>query len=447
MRDSYEIEAQRSSELAELRQRVVELTALEAERQQAEQVLQQRSRDLTQLYRASQTLAATLDLRQVMQRLLQLVTEIVGAQGCSVWLWNEERADELVCQAVFHPGLEHPPAGVRLPSGQGVVGWVAQTGKTARVSRAHQDLRFYPGVDAQTGFRTLSLLAVPLRAQDAVIGAMEAVNKLKGEFDEHDQALLETLANAAATAIDNARLVEALRRSNAEMEARNQDLDAFAHTVAHDLKNPMGLIIGFAELLQLGPDDLPEDEQQRAVRTIGQSARKINNIIDELLLLAEVRQVDVRTVPLDMASIVTGAQRRLGDMIEKHQAEISLPPAWPLALGYAPWIEEVWVNYMGNAIKYGGQPPRVELGATLSIPSAGEHVRFWVRDNGPGIAPEDQARLFTPFTRLDQVRARGHGLGLSIVRRIVEKLGGQVGVESCIDQGSLFYFTLPGARP
>ena len=444
MRDSYEIEAQRSSELAELRQRVVELTALEAERQQAEQELQQRSRDLTQLYRASQKLAATLDLRQVMQRLLQLVTEIVGAQGCSVWLWNEEHADELICQAVFHPGLEHPPTGVRLPSGQGVVGWVAQNGKTARVSRAPQDLRFFPGVDAQTGFRTLSLLAVPLRVQDAVIGAMEVVNKLKGEFDEHDQALLEMLANAAAIAIDNARLVEALRRSNAELEARNQDLDAFAHTVAHDLKNPMGLIVGFAELLQRGPDDLPEDEQQRAVRTIGQSARKINNIIDELLLLAEVRQVDVRTAPLDMASIVTGAQRRLGDMIEKHQAEISLPPAWPRAPGYAPWVEEVWANYMSNAIKYGGQPPRVELGADWQSDGT---VRFWVRDNGQGIAPEDQARLFTPFTRLDQVRARGHGLGLSIVRRIVEKLGGQVGVESGIDQGSLFYFTLPGARP
>jgi len=99
---------------------------------------------------------------------------------------------------------------------------------------------------------------------------------------------------------------------------------------------------------------------------------------------------------------------------------------------------------MSNAIKYGGQPPRVELGADWQSDGT---VRFWVRDNGQGIAPEDQARLFTPFTRLDQVRARGHGLGLSIVRRIVEKLGGQVGVESGIDQGSLFYFTLPGARP
>jgi signal transduction histidine kinase len=72
-------------------------------------------------------------------------------------------------------------------------------------------------------------------------------------------------------------------------------------------------------------------------------------------------------------------------------------------------------------------------------------VRFWIRDNGPGLTPEEQTRLFTPFTRLDQAHAKGHGLGLSIVRRIVEKLGGQVGVESKVGQGSLFTFTLPGA--
>ncbi len=121
--------------------------------------------------------------------------------------------------------------------------------------------------------------------------------------------------------------------------------------------------------------------------------------------------------------------------------EISLPDTWPVALGYAPWIEEVWANYMSNAIKYGGQPPRLELGATRQVD---DMIRFWVRDNGPGLTPEDQEALFTPFTRLDQVRATGHGLGLSIARRIVENLDGQVGVESEPDQGSLFYFTLPG---
>ena len=101
----------------------------------------------------------------------------------------------------------------------------------------------------------------------------------------------------------------------------------------------------------------------------------------------------------------------------------------------------MWVNYLSNGIKYGGRPPRVELGATVQPDGM---VRFWVRDNGPGILLEEQARLFTLFTRLDQVQVKGHGLGLSIARRIVEKLGGQVGTESEIGQGSVFSFTLPG---
>jgi len=113
-----------------------------------------------------------------------------------------------------------------------------------------------------------------------------------------------------------------------------------------------------------------------------------------------------------------------------------------VAVGYEQWVEEVWVNYVSNAIKYGGQPPRVELGAETQPHGL---VRFWVRDNGPGISPEEQARLFTPFTRLDQACVKGHGLGLSIARRIVERLGGQVAVESAVGPGSVFSFTLPAA--
>ncbi len=174
----------------------------------------------------------------------------------------------------------------------------------------------------------------------------------------------------------------------------------------------------------------------------------MDNIIDELLLLARLREVEAEIGPLDMASIVDEAQKRLAYMIEDYQAEIVLPPAedWPAALGYGPWVEEVWVNYLSNALKYGGRPPRIELGFSILDFELSTGICFWLRDNGPGLTPEEQVRLFTPFTRLNQVRAKGHGLGLSIVRRIVEKLGGQVGVESETGQGSVFSFTLPGVK-
>jgi signal transduction histidine kinase len=275
-------------------------------------------------------------------------------------------------------------------------------------------------------------------------GVLEAVNKQGGGFDEHDRVLVETIATLAAIAIENASLVEALRLQTSRLEAHNEELDAFAHTVAHDLKNPIGLITSLAGLLELDYAGLTEAERQGLARSILRSAHKMDNIIEELLLLAGVRKTTVQAWPLDMLAIIGEAKRRLEDMIEKYQAQITLANVdqWPVVLGYAPWVEEVWVNYISNALKYGGHPSLVELGATIQSDG---FVRFWVRDNGPGLSTKDQAQLFTPFTRLSQARARGQGLGLSIVRRIVEKLGGQVGVESqgVPGQGSVFYFTLP----
>ena len=156
--------------------------------------------------------------------------------------------------------------------------------------------------------------------------------------------------------------------------------------------------------------------------------------------------MQVELQPLDVADIAAKAAHRLNRMIDQYQAVIDWPAAssWPWVLGYGPWVEEVWVNYLSNAIKYGGRPPRVQMGAA---PAGGGMVRFWVRDNGPGLLPDERARLFVPFERLGQVRVTGHGLGLSVARRITEKMGGQVGVQSdgVPGQGSTFIFALPAA--
>lgn len=228
----------------------------------------------------------------------------------------------------------------------------------------------------------------------------------------------------------------------AELIERNEELDAFAHTAAHDIKSPMAVISGYADLLVEAHDDLPPEKRIEALQSISRGTQKIVNIIDELLLLAGVRKTEVELAPIDMARVVHEARQRVEYMLEEHHARVLLPAAWPAAWGYAPWIEEVWVNYLTNACKYGGRPPRIELGADAWQESL---ARFWVRDNGQGLSADDQARLFTPFTRLDQARARGHGLGLSIVRRIVEKQGGQVGVSSSgvPGEGCTFYFALP----
>jgi two-component system cell cycle sensor histidine kinase/response regulator CckA len=241
---------------------------------------------------------------------------------------------------------------------------------------------------------------------------------------------------------EQVRAREALTQYAAELETRNAELDAFSHTVAHDLKDPLSTVLGCAQMLRDYWPTMSDQDRTKFLTIVSGLGLQACNIVDELLLLATVRSSEVATEPLHMASIVRKAEQRLSYRASEAQAEIVLPESWPIALGYGPWVEEVWVNYISNAIKYGGSPPHIKLGATAQSDG---YLRFWVRDDGPGIAAEDQARLFMPFTQLDQIRVQGHGLGLSIVRRIMEKLGGEVGVESTVGKGSTFYFTLPRA--
>lgn len=237
-----------------------------------------------------------------------------------------------------------------------------------------------------------------------------------------------------------------LRQYTLHLQQQNAELDAFAHTVAHDLKTPLNPIIGFAELLNRHYAPQLNEELRDYLQVIARSGHKMVNIIDELLLLAEVRKANVQIKPLNMAKIMAEAQQRLSYMIEEYQAEVILPSEWPEAVGYGPWVEEVWVNYLSNGLKYGGRPPCLQVGGTRQTD---HNVCFWVRDNGLGLTPEAQAKLFTPFTQLEQTRAAGHGLGLSIVRRIVQRLGGRVGVVSkgMPGYGSVFYFILPAKVP
>jgi signal transduction histidine kinase len=186
--------------------------------------------------------------------------------------------------------------------------------------------------------------------------------------------------------------------------------------------------------------DITRDELQEYLGQLRSTAYQMNTIISTMLLFAKVSKSEAPVEQVDMAQVVANVLNRLSAMIKEYQAQIDLPACWPAAIGYAPWLEEVWTNYLSNALKHGGQPPRVKLGASVQIDGM---VRFWIRDHGLGIPVDAQARLFLPFSQTDLVCNPSHGLGLSIVHRIIEKLGGQVGFESEAGKGSLFFFTLP----
>ncbi len=225
-----------------------------------------------------------------------------------------------------------------------------------------------------------------------------------------------------------------------EMRLQNEELKAFSQMVAHDLKNPLGVVVGLSELLTSVTANRDDPAVNHYAEIIHRTAQKMNTIIEALLFLAHVREQPFEMRPLDMNLIIAEVKQRLHFNLIDAQAVIDYPDNWPIAYGYPPWIEEIWVNYVSNSLKYGGCPPNLTLGFTMQN---NDMIRFWVRDNGPGISDADQALLFTPFMRLHPDRADGHGLGLSIVKRITTRLGGSVGVESKPGEGSLFYFCLP----
>ncbi len=334
-----------------------------------------------------------------------------------------------IAAAVPHlanPSLDVVLLDLSLPDSQGL-----ESFSKVKLLTQNTPIIILSGLDDQN----VAVRAVQQGAQDYLV---------KGSIDT------ELLVRAIRYAIERQNLLieqlqakSQLARQTTELQTRNAELDQFAHTVAHQVQGLLSQIIGYSSYLEMVYKELLDDEGRMVLKRILQSSHKMNNVLNEILLLANVGRDDIEVVPLDMCRLVAEACKRLALDIDEYQATIYQPEQWPVGLGYPPWIEEVWVNYISNAMKYGGDPPIMHLGATVLRNGM---VRFWVKDNGVGLTQAEQEKLFTPRTRLHQTRARGEGLGLSIVRRIVEKCGGKVGVEGEVGQGSTFWFTLPVAE-
>ncbi|RPI92206.1 MAG: GAF domain-containing protein, partial [Chloroflexi bacterium] len=396
---------------------------------------EQRQRHIEQMLRqAVATLNETLELDEVLERIMHQLRQVIPFHSASVQRIRQDAIETVAGEGLIAP---EKVIGKPLPlSGSDVIRRVIESRSPLAFEDAQQSPDYQQGKKLFESGHIRSWLGVPLIARDNVIGMITLDRNEVRPYTAEEIDLATAFAGHAALALENAEhyrqqaiYTHALEQTLEERGQLIEDLDAFAHTVAHDLKNPLGLILGYAEmLLSEDFDRLPRAKLLDNLRMIAHGAAKMNGIIQALLLMAGVRKAEtVQIRALDMGRIVDETLLRMERAISDCGAEIHIPETWPTAFGYAPWVEEVWANYLSNALKYGGQPPRVTLGAS---PQADGLVCFWVRDNGRGLTPDEQRRIFTPFTRLRGNEVEGHGLGLSIVRRIVEKLGGQIGVES-----------------
>lgn len=246
----------------------------------------------------------------------------------------------------------------------------------------------------------------------------------------------------------NRMILEAVTDSN--IKRRNEiiekekliiDLDAYARSVAHDLKNPISTIISFSELIRISMSQNELKDAAEMLEMVESQGRKANSIIDDLLLLSRIRKEDIRITPVETGKIINEALSRQKDLIISTKAKTEKPEAWPMVYGHPQWVEQIWVNLISNGIKYGGTPPVIKMGFEKE---PGSMIRFWIKDNGNGLPPESLVKLFNDFERLEKKDIDGHGLGLSIVKRIVMKLGGEIRAESknTPGEGCVFSFTL-----
>lgn len=266
-------------------------------------------------------------------------------------------------------------------------------------------------------------------------------------FNEQADARLKTIQSLHD--LETARLEreaavhreEALSQKLEEHERLIADLDAYAHSVAHDLKNPLSLIKASSEMLMHYGSEFDPTQIETLTNIMFNASTKAVQIVDTLLEIARIRRQELAPKPVDMYAVIDEVKGRLAATIQGRGAVIDvrhLPPA----LANAQWLEEVWVNLISNAIKYGGNPPVIHISGKLD----GTKVHYTIRDNGDGITPAEQRRLFNSFSRLERHKDQieGHGLGLHIVRTIVTKLGGRVWIESdgIYGKGTAFHFTL-----
>jgi PAS domain S-box-containing protein len=373
------------------------------------------SRDITEMKLAERSLE---EKNRLLQTLIQAIPDIVYFKDAElrIAIVNQAYADFSgmpIDALIGKREDEFMPPGIALQYLDG-----DREVMTKGVTVRREESMTLPGSDAPQWFETLKTPLV--NANGRIIGLIG----VSRDITERKLAALR------------------LEEQNKELRERNEELDTFTHSVAHDLKNPLSLILGYADMVQYEGGSFTAQELNDYMGSILFNGRKMIGIINSLLLLASVRKEDVVFERIDMSEIVGDAMRRLNKLITDSDTTITLPGEWPSSRGYAPWIEEVWVNYIGNAIKHGGRGRHVVV-TVEDIPDGMQ--RYSVTDDGPGIPAARLSELFLPFTRLSQAKIEGHGLGLSIVKRIVEKTGGQVDVRSIEGEGSTFSFTLPAA--
>lgn len=392
------------------------------------QHLERRVARLELIIEVSKVINSTLNLDPLLHNIIQIATKLTATEASSILLLDKKTGELHFEAATGIKGQEVKP--IVVPLDKSIAGWVVKEGEPLLIPDVRKDPRHYHQVDDMTQFSTRSILGVPLRVKDKVIGVLEVLNKIDDqEFTQDDVETLTILAAQAAIAIENARLF--------------QQSDLLSE-VAHELRTPLTSICGYSKMLLLA-EGIDQAKKLEFAETIHREAVRLGQMINDFLDLARLEsgRTHMAQEPVNVTEVISETLAILQPQAAEQQISISLqvPETLPTIIGDVARLKQVMVNLASNAVKYNHEGGRVDI----EVKVGEDELNVAIRDTGRGIAEKDLPHIFERFYRVDdsEQQTKGTGLGLSIAKHIIEVHGGKISVQSVQGQGSTFTFTLP----
>jgi signal transduction histidine kinase len=374
----------------------------------------------------SRELSSTLNLDALLNQIVSAAAELTDSLAASIMLYDENN-DELY----FHSSTNldtRVMRGLVVPVEGSIAGTILKERIPVIAMDVTKDPRHFEEIGKTTNYEVESLLGIPMVTKDKVVGVLEVVNKVTGEFDKDDENLLIALGSQAAIAIENSRLF--------------QQSDLIAEMV-HEFRTPLGSIQTAAHLLTR--PEISQKQRTTMAETIKKETNRLTEMATSFLDLARLEsgRTVFRFEDCDLISVLRESAEVMESRIESENLSLEWQLTEPLEKIEADpdKLKQVALNLISNAIKYN----RAEGSLIIGSSDDGEQVSFFVQDSGRGMLPEHVDMLFGKFFRVpgSEKMAQGTGLGLSISKKIVESHGGQIKVESKIGEGTTFTVTLP----
>lgn len=423
--------------------------ALQREEQEKEDI-RTRLSELSALFQVSTTLNLQLRLEIILEIIVRRVVSTLRAQQASIMIYNPESG---VLETRASYGLESEFARhARKRLGEGIAGWVAERQEAVLLTEKQAPEQL--GRHYKSNRNITSAVSLPLRVGERCIGVLN-VNRINHpeRFEDHHRELLLMFAEHVGAVIDRAEAMERLGVRTRELEQDNQRLieanrlkDVFLSTTSHELKTPLTSVIAYAELLDDNEERLEPAQRGEFLRRLRSEAGRLLSLIEDILDLSRLEsgRLVLKRAEVRLEELMRTAVETSRSMAERRGVQVRVSGAAGLPALHLDEVKmrQVLVNLLVNAVKFSPEGSTVELSAAPED----DFVRLEVRDQGPGVRPEDAATIFELFAQgVDgQDGARGGlGIGLHLVKRISELHGGHVGVNSGAEGGSTFWVRLP----